>query len=174
MSFRAPHRSRSPNKTSRSDARVAAYQLVPTEDVGSQRKPWGTVPLTRLPRRDAYGPAGPRAQAMVPMTDDVGEIDDAFMMTGGTELFATPRAVDAAQSSHGRKKERQWQRWTVDIIPSLVPVLLSLLCVTDSFRNDIPPSSVLTCDCPSNTRHLDVAAIYFDREYCNTCWHVLY
>ncbi|KAJ7187566.1 hypothetical protein GGX14DRAFT_580987 [Mycena pura] len=58
------------------------------------------------------------------------------------------------------KATNQWQRWTYDVIPTLVPILMNLLYKTTSLRNTdglkLETRSACTC---RKQRHLDVAVI---------------
>lgn len=59
------------------------------------------------------------------------------------------------------KRSRQWQRWTHEIIPQLVPVYISLMYKTTSLRDTeglaIPPAQESTCSC--KRRRLEVAVV---------------
>jgi hypothetical protein len=57
------------------------------------------------------------------------------------------------------KRSRQWQRWTTDIIPQLVPVYIQLIYKTNSLRDTagLTVSTAPSCNC--KTRRLEVAVV---------------
>ncbi|KAJ7193765.1 hypothetical protein B0H12DRAFT_1039333 [Mycena haematopus] len=55
--------------------------------------------------------------------------------------------------------EKQWRRWTYDVIPKLIPVFLGLWHKTESLRNVEGLKLPETTACPCKTRTLDVAVV---------------
>lgn len=61
------------------------------------------------------------------------------------------------------KQEKQWQTWTIKIIPSLLPIFLRLLHETQSLR-DQPRTTHHVCHCAKSGRRLEIVCVYFQRS----------
>jgi hypothetical protein len=61
------------------------------------------------------------------------------------------------------KKQKQWLRWTNDVIPSLVLPYLHLLRISESMRST-PLSANTLCSCNSCVRHLKIVCVYLESE----------
>ncbi|KAJ7224981.1 hypothetical protein B0H12DRAFT_959182, partial [Mycena haematopus] len=55
--------------------------------------------------------------------------------------------------------EKQWRRWTYDVIPKLIPVFLALWHKTESLRNAEGLQLPETTACSCKSRTLDVAVV---------------
>lgn len=61
------------------------------------------------------------------------------------------------------KKQKQWSRWTDQVIPSLVHPYLHLLKISESMRST-PPSENIPCNCRSGVRHLKIVCVYLESK----------
>ncbi|KAI0337659.1 hypothetical protein BDW22DRAFT_1309921, partial [Trametopsis cervina] len=61
------------------------------------------------------------------------------------------------------KKEQQWENWTKNVIPSLIPIYLDLICRSKSLRtlDNVRVLTSLPCECRKKT--LRVALVSFDK-----------
>ncbi|RDB15385.1 hypothetical protein Hypma_004634, partial [Hypsizygus marmoreus] len=160
MSFRAP-RKVSPSKRSTLTNALEPFLLVPTEQVPTQRMVRGTSNFTVLPPRDFVDPDGSFAQ---PHVTSVTPATSATSARADDVSTSAPVVVDDTVSTpYSRKKDRQWQKWAIDIIPTLLKPYLSLLRETDSLRDGIPGTSEINCNCRSSVRRINVACVYFER-----------
>ncbi|KAJ7215361.1 hypothetical protein GGX14DRAFT_562578 [Mycena pura] len=77
-----------------------------------------------------------------------------------SEFIPSERSAAPVSSPSKARATNQWQRWTYDVIPTLVPILMNLLYKTMSLRNTdglkLETRSACTC---RKQRHLDVAVI---------------
>ena len=64
--------------------------------------------------------------------------------------------------NHHRRKENQFQKWTTEIIPSLLRPYWQLLRETDNLRNR-PDDNTTVCTCGSPGRPIHVVVVYSDR-----------
>lgn len=63
-----------------------------------------------------------------------------------------------------QKREKQWRKWTNEVIPSLLRPHLSLLRESTSLRS-IPRSGSRNCTCANTkSRHLNVVCVHFESE----------
>jgi len=77
-----------------------------------------------------------------------------------SEFIPSQWSATPASSPSKAKATNQWQRWTYDVIPTLVPILMKLLYKTTSLRNTdgLELETRSTCTCRKQ-RHLNVAVI---------------
>lgn len=80
------------------------------------------------------------------------------------DIFMTSQLDPDQQPFIQRKKQKQWQRWTNEVIPSLISPYLSLLRTTESLRS-IPQPMVVECSCNSHARNLKVVGVYFESTF---------
>ncbi|KIJ65264.1 hypothetical protein HYDPIDRAFT_27982 [Hydnomerulius pinastri MD-312] len=66
-----------------------------------------------------------------------------------------------------QKKLNQWRRWSLDVIPTLLPLLRNYLRVTQSLRTPSEvkgtPGDNNDCECLNGVRTLDIDCVFFDR-----------
>ncbi|RDB26796.1 hypothetical protein Hypma_005259 [Hypsizygus marmoreus] len=87
------------------------------------------------------------------------DLDDNPFITMHTESHPVD---DVAISRHRRKRERQWERWQGEVIPSLIGLYMNLVCATQWLRDPVAPPSQRTCTCQRPGRPLDVVLVRFD------------
>ena len=77
-----------------------------------------------------------------------------------SEFIPSERSAAPVSSPSKARATNQWQRWTYDVIPTLVPILMKLLYKTTSLRNTdgLELETRSTCTCRKQ-RHLNVAVI---------------
>ncbi|RDB20395.1 hypothetical protein Hypma_012501 [Hypsizygus marmoreus] len=155
MSFRAP-RYPSPSKRAPAVTSARPFELIPSDSVPVERKPWGSGNLTVLPRRDFVAPDGTWAQPHVTSANSGDSSNLPTDAGSGAHDVLTP-------SAHTKKKERQWQKWANETIPALLQPYLTLLRETDSLRESVSSASEVTCACRSHVRKISVACVYFER-----------
>lgn len=80
------------------------------------------------------------------------------------DIFVTSEADHDPRPLLRRKKHKQWERWTNEIIPLLISPYLSFLRTTESMRST-PQSMVIQCDCNSHVRHLNIVGVYFESAF---------
>jgi hypothetical protein len=113
----------------------------------------------RLPRSDGINLASAKDSSFsVVDSADPGPdpIDD---------IFVTDH-VDTDELRHQRqrhKKQKQWLRWTNEVIPSLVQPYIHHLRISESLRS-IPQYENTVSRCNSGVRHLKIVCIYLDSK----------
>jgi hypothetical protein len=181
MSFRRPkvsnrrssatHPTSSPSLPSTPHIRVPSAVLIDVDQCPRQRRPRNTrqlflpgpEPLLALPGgirlTQVHGPTDPiiTSPRRRISTQDRREHDSVF-----DDVF-TSAFLDSDINGR-RRKEKQWERWTTDVIPSLLRPYLRLLRETNSLR-DMPTNNADGCTCGSPGRQLSVLAVSFDREF---------
>ena len=93
--------------------------------------------------------------------EDQDEDEDADEHPHHTSEFIPSQWSATPVSSPSKAKTtNQWQRWTYDVIPMLVPIFMDLLHKTTSLRNtaELKLETRSACMCRKQ-RHLDVAVI---------------
>lgn len=82
------------------------------------------------------------------------------------EIFVVNDTItDDLQCQHLRpKKQKQWSRWTNEVIPSLVQPYLHLLRISESMQS-IPHSGDTSCHCNSSVHHLKIVCVYLESEF---------
>lgn len=143
MSHRRPRRPRRASSSSsislRSTHSIATiiYQYITPSDVPCERRFSRHVYLPR-PRGELHihGQAfsqqssATHSQVDLPQTNPLPSVDleaddDPFTALADIDVADTPYA-QVRHSVSSRKKERQWEKWTTTVIPSLIPVFLDL------------------------------------------------
>ncbi|KAJ8474454.1 hypothetical protein ONZ45_g15948 [Pleurotus djamor] len=64
-------------------------------------------------------------------------------------------------SRHRRRKEKQWQVWVGDILPSLLPTYFKLLATTKSLQAEPVLSEPTPCSCEGRIRDLSIVIVRF-------------
>jgi hypothetical protein len=70
-----------------------------------------------------------------------------------------------------RKKEKQWKKWTEEVIPSMLRPHLYLLCKSESLHS-IPQPTKPQCSCHGSSHKLKVVCVYFERECPSSFSHI--
>lgn len=106
-----------------------------------------------------------------PIGGDGNLEDDSFCMEDqcdssmGLHIRESEASPDANRLRAKTKKERQWLKWSNEIIPSLLQPYLNYLRSTQSLREPPPDDAELEiiCTCGKETS-LKVTCVYFERE----------
>jgi hypothetical protein len=175
MSFRRPRVSRrnSSQSSSRSDPIHSSQPyLIAPSDAPSQRKPpntshlpsLGWEPLLALPGGLTYTHLHqPDPRSAIPQEPFTALAEEAWANDPGSDFLIEPPEPESSQDRadrEWRKKERQWQRWTTEVIPALLQPYLRLLRQSKSLRtveqHPFPP-----CPCDNTKRQLNIICIFF-------------
>lgn len=76
-------------------------------------------------------------------------------------------------SSNAQKRQRQFQQWQFNTIPSLVQPYLEILRKTNSLREKPPAPERPKCTC-MKSRSITVLCLYFDRTYRHLLPRILF
>lgn len=112
----------------------------------------------RLPRSAGINLASTRGSpfSAADSADPVPLMDDIFVVDNTHS--------DELRRQHQRlKKQKQWLRWTNEVIPSLVQPHLHLLRISESLRS-IPQYENALSRCNSDVRHLKIVCVYLDSK----------
>ncbi|KAJ8462008.1 hypothetical protein ONZ45_g18090 [Pleurotus djamor] len=70
-------------------------------------------------------------------------------------------------SRHRRRKEKQWQVWVGDILPSLLPTYFKLLATTKSLQAEPVLSEPTPCSCEGRIRDLSIVIVRFTDNFAD-------
>jgi hypothetical protein len=117
----------------------------------------GRTKLTQVYSLDDFNNQSPRRRRPISTNhDDSNVVEPIF-----DDVFTVP-PLDSDTNGR-RRKENQWNRWTTDVIPSLLRPYLQLLRETENLR-DKPDDHLDICTCGSPGRPASIITVYFDRE----------
>jgi hypothetical protein len=109
------------------------------------------------------GPTVTTNPAGVDVADLYGSMDD-FNITDNIFINDQPETESMKHQKLQRKKEKQWKRWSEELIPSMLRPHLHLLRKSESLRS-VPQPTKLRCSCHgSSSRTLKVVCVLFERE----------
>jgi len=150
----------------------AQLGLIPVDDVLPDRRPYASKMLRLSLEGRVSTPVGVFSQVLsrnvgsaavgedVPipdgMEDDVGGSDDDT----ADELAREVRAV---------KRQKQWRKWSEDVIPALLQPYMTLLRETEGLRDINSKRQVNACVGCSEGRLLNVTCVYFESRLIFTC-----
>jgi hypothetical protein len=119
----------------------------------------GRCPSPGLPKPAASSPNPAEAHVsdLFGMTDDFDVTGDIFVTHGQDD--------EELRRQRRRKKERQWKKWTDNVIPSLLRPHLNLLRQSESLRS-IPQHPQQQCTCYGSSCRLKVICVFFEGECC--------
>ena len=128
---------------------------VPGEDYTQQ----ASTSRGRLPRSDGINLTSAKDSSFSAVDSaDPGSdpMDDIFV--------ADHADIDELRHQRQRhKKQKQWLRWTNEVIPSLVQPYVHHLRISESLRS-IPQYENTVSRCNSGVRHLKIVCIYLDSK----------
>lgn len=131
--------------------------LVSVNSLPKVRKPYGFKEAVTGPEGLVYGPTGVYSHITRPISQPTEHGE------GGAVSFEEAD-VDLDSSQHANKKERQWRKWSEDIIPALLKPYLSLLQETSGLRNMNNARKRNLCEGCMQGRLLDVSCIFFESK----------
>jgi hypothetical protein len=89
----------------------------------------------------------------------------AFDIINDIFVADAPESEEFQREKQRRKKEKQWKKWTQEIIPSLLRPHLRLLRKSASLRS-MPQHTDYHCKCGgTSSRRLKVVCVSFEREF---------
>ena len=106
--------------------------------------------------------------SLVQVPTDDNNIPEADNMDYTFFTSTAAESPELRQQRQRQKKERQWNKWASDVIPSLIKPHLVLLRRSESLRNlkheySVLPSSTDSCDCAM--KKLKVVCVFFERSF---------
>lgn len=139
--------------------------LVPVEDLPKARKPYGFQEAVTGPHGLVYAPSGTFSQQGNVSTEPGLLLDGDLHvnLTSFEEAIGLEgESVNADTEDQADKKERQWRKWSEDVIPALLKPYLSLLEQTSGLRDmDKVRGIGDACRGCDKGRLLDVSCIFF-------------
>jgi len=155
--------------------------LVPIDQAPKKRRPYGSKQAVYGVGTRIVTPAGVFAKVInpvgnstsvghVPLGEDMEmEIDGdggvSVMYAGaGEEVAAGGHVEDSEEIRRVHKKERQWRKWSEDVIPVLLKPYLTLMRETQSLRHIERIRDKRGCTGCIQGRLLEVSCIYFNRR----------
>jgi CxC1 like cysteine cluster associated with KDZ transposases len=101
----------------------------------------------------------------------------AFDIINDIFVADAPKSEELQREKQRQKKEKQWKKWTQEVIPSLLRPHLRLLRKSASLRS-IPQHTDYHCKCGgTSSRRLKVVCVSFEREFyilydvsASVCW----
>lgn len=102
---------------------------------------------------------------VVDHTMDSGGEADPVVVGHLTDTAELSPALEAARLQRVAKHERQWRRWSEDIIPALLKPYMTFLRETDSLREQNRASGSQCCTGCAVGRILEVSCIYFNSAF---------
>lgn len=144
-----------------------AEGLIPFQEVTLGRRPYGVPHAVVGAQGRVYTPSGLFAQVVGgDNVIDAPDVEIAHVPLG--EYFGAGSGdggqPDNAEKSAG-KKERQWQKWSEDIIPALLKPYMSLLRKTSGLRTMEGVRKNQGCVGCIKGRLLEVSCVFFEREF---------
>jgi len=100
----------------------------------------------------------------IDMVADEGVVDE-------TDRLDDDAADVLAREARAEKKQRQWRKWSEDVIPALLQPYMALLRETQGLRDVNSKRHVDSCMGCVKGRLLDVTCVYF--ESTQTIWCIL-
>ena len=135
------------------------------DDLPTPKKPFGFKEAVVGHHGLVYTPSGlyshqPNVPLSSPgMAEDIEE--EGVQHQDGNESSEDDSDLDDQVS----KKQRQWRRWSEDIIPALIKPYLSLLHDSDGLRDMNKVRGDDLCKGCDKGRILEVSCIFFESEY---------
>lgn len=146
MSFRL-NRSILSKKSPTRDARSSWRDSSATQS----RRAYGTSHLPIFPTIDVYTPSGAYTQASSTSPSRRPDVSPPREM----EFWPSPPPPPTRD-----RRRVQWEKWTTEVIPQLVPMFLTLLRESNNLRK-IVPQDVEGCSCPPTVRNFRITVVSF-------------
>jgi len=96
---------------------------------------------------------------------EMGEVAVTYVEAMSEPEISHPVLETDANLKRTSKKQRQWRKWSEDIIPALLKPYMSLMQETESLRNIGLVRGRKGCSECMDGRLLDVSCIYFNSEF---------
>lgn len=184
MSFKAPRPPRARSQPS-SQANSPSFpshnfNLVPSIHIPRRRRGYGTKghvqyrnnevlaePLGRIFVQEIQARSKVSGSTFVPQAASV--TDDPFAeMAEPSPVYVSVGEEDPElrQQHHRRKKERQWEKWSNETIPSLLHPYLRILRESDNLRclDRLSDNTLPDCLC-QRQMSISVTCVFFERQF---------
>ena len=154
---------------------VPQLGLIPEDDVVHGHRPYDSKSLRLSLEGRVSTPAGLFLQMLskdmvsavggedVPIPSSLGVEDD---MDGSGDETAE---VLAAREARAVKRQKQWRKWSEDVIPALLQPYMTLLRETEGLRDINSRRWLDGCVGCSDGRLLNVTCVYFESRLIFTC-----
>lgn len=133
--------------------------LFPVNTAPKPRKSHKAANLPSAALGNLYTPAGHFVQPFDPEVSSASKNTDPFEPLATTLTFEN----DGETVQMSGKKQKQFQRWENEVLPSLMEPYVKLLHEMDSLRNMAQVRSRRQCTGCGSGRLLNVACIFFER-----------
>jgi hypothetical protein len=130
--------------------------LVPVASLPKVRKPYGFKEAVIGPEGLVYGPGGVFSHSTQP------SMQPSEYAPGGTILLE--ENMDVGDLQRANKNQRQWQKWSEEVIPALLKPYLHLLHETTGLRNMNNAKRDDLCAGCGQGRLFDVSCIFFESK----------
>ena len=134
--------------------------LFPVNTAPKFRKAHKTAKLPSAALGNLYTPAGHFVQPFKPEDSSTSKNTDPFEPLATTLTFVN----DGDSVQIPGKKQKQFQRWETEVLPSLMEPYVKLLHETDSLQDMVQVRSQRQCTGCASGRQLNVACIFFERR----------
>ena len=139
--------------------------LLPVGELPKIRKPYGSKGTVVGPHGLVYAPSGVYGYSR-------GSSPPQAADEGGTDLGQDVEMREAEGielDDQASKKQRQWRKWSEDIIPSLIKPYLEVLRTTSGLRDIDQIRRQDGCKGCGKGELLDISCIFFERELVYHC-----
>jgi hypothetical protein len=97
------------------------------------------------------------------VVDDLNAPSSDFNFTTDVFVSDPPETAEVRREQQQRKRQKQWRRWTDEVIPSLLRPHLRLVRKSKSLRS-LPRLATSQCTCGSSSlRRLKIICVFFER-----------
>jgi hypothetical protein len=161
------------NKTNSEDQTAAQFGLVPEDDIISARRPHGSRNLRLSFEGRVSTPVGLFSQILPEHEPTTAEGQDLLLsatVLGGGGAVDEMEVVEEtpvnllARAERAVKRQRQWRKWSEDVIPALLQPYMALLRETEGLRDINSKREANSCTGCSAGRLLDVTCVYFESK----------
>jgi hypothetical protein len=142
--------------------------LIPESDIVSSRRPYGSRNLRLSFEGRVSTSVGLFSQvlaeedSLVPADEEEDELPPTAVV-GGDFVVDESVADVLAREKLAAKKQRQWRKWSEDVIPALLQPYMALLRETEGLRHiNLKRQADDSCDGCSSGRLLNVTCVYFE------------
>jgi hypothetical protein len=157
---------------------AAAYRLIPVETPATRQRPKdhnnalvilpNGLTLTQNPALPRLpGQVGLRGERQVNLDDiALAEADSGAPLPPLGEQVYLDGPDLVSPSKHRAKRLRQWERWTTEILPLIIPSYIELQHQTLSLRLEAPLNvETQKCECCQTARKLSIWVIRFSSAF---------
>lgn len=146
----------------------APFDLIPVDDLVPLRRPYASKNLRLSFEGRVSTPMGLFSQVLPEgVGADIGRDDlssSPIALVAGEDVGDDSDGAAEVQAREARalKRQRQWRKWSEDIIPALLQPYMALLRETDGLRDIKSKRQINGCLGCLDGRLLDVTCVYFE------------